>query len=38
MAVRIGELLLKAERITPAQLKEALERQRSDGVSSASTW
>ena len=31
MAVRIGELLLKEERITPAQLKEALEHQRSDG-------
>ena len=31
MAVRIGELLLSEERITAAQLKEALEHQRSNG-------
>jgi len=31
MAVRIGELLLKEERITAAQLEEALEHQKSNG-------
>ena len=31
MAVRIGELLLKEQRITAAQLNEALEHQRSNG-------
>ncbi|HJN43108.1 MAG: type IV-A pilus assembly ATPase PilB [Acidobacteria bacterium] len=31
MAVRIGELLLKEQRITPAQLEEALELQKSNG-------
>ncbi len=31
MAVRIGELLLKEERITAAQLQEALDRQQAEG-------
>ena len=31
MAVRIGELLLKEKRITPAQLQEALGYQKSNG-------
>src|SRR5687768_1447370 len=31
MAVRIGELLLKEKRITPAQLQEALSYQKSNG-------
>jgi type IV pilus assembly protein PilB len=31
MAVRIGELLLKEKRITPAQLQEALNHQKSSG-------
>ena len=31
MAVRIGELLLKEKRITPEQLQEALNYQRSNG-------
>src|ERR687890_483054 len=31
MAVRIGELLLKEKRITPAQLQEALNYQKSNG-------
>jgi type IV pilus assembly protein PilB len=31
MAVRIGELLLKEKRITPAQLQEALNHQKSNG-------
>ena len=31
MAVRIGELLLREERITQAQLTEALERQKAQG-------
>ena len=31
MAVRIGELLLKEQRITAAQLEEALEHQKSNG-------
>ena len=31
MAVRIGELLLKEKRITPAQLQEALNYQKTNG-------
>ena len=31
MAVRIGELLLKEKRITPAQLQEALNYQKTSG-------
>ena len=31
MAVRLGELLLKDDRITPAQLEEALNHQRQHG-------
>ena len=31
MAVRIGELLLKEKRITPAQLQEALNHQKANG-------
>src|ERR671918_1842796 len=31
MAVRIGELLLKEKRITPAQLQEALQQQKTNG-------
>ena len=31
MPVRIGELLLKEKRITPAQLQEALNYQKSNG-------
>ncbi|MGH2400422.1 MAG: type II secretion system protein GspE, partial [bacterium] len=31
MAVRIGELLLKEKRITPAQLQEALNAQKTNG-------
>ena len=31
MAIRIGELLLKEERISPAQLEEALELQKANG-------
>jgi len=31
MAVRLGELLLKAKRVTPAQLEEALDHQRQHG-------
>jgi type IV pilus assembly protein PilB len=31
MAVRIGELLLKEKRITPAQLQEALNYQKQNG-------
>src|SRR5688500_13754351 len=31
MAVRIGELLLKEKRITPAQLQEALNHQKTNG-------
>ena len=35
MAVRIGDLLLKEQLITAAQLSEALEYQKSNGASSA---
>ena len=31
MAVRIGDLLLKEKRITPAQLQEALTYQKTNG-------
>jgi len=31
MAVRLGELLLREKRVTPAQLQEALNHQRTNG-------
>ena len=31
MAVRLGELLLREKRVTPAQLQEALNHQRANG-------
>jgi type IV pilus assembly protein PilB len=37
MAVRIGELLLKEKRVTPAQLQEALNYQKSNGGKLASS-
>ena len=38
MPVRIGELLLKEKRITPDQLQQALNHQKANGGSSATTW